>query len=161
MKCWPEPCTSLKDMFKNLSRWMDFHGNADALKICVVGMKSYPSLFCGVMLLLFVKVKNTLRCSFCREFPGCSRLGFSTSCTPDFSAQIHICMNIWIHFCVYRIKICTGVTTLTVFLCWAKMNSINLFSRHLISVALFFLLLYLTTFMNADMKIIKLISSKK
>lgn len=51
MKCWPEPCTSLKDMFKNLSRWMDFHGNADVLKICVVGMKSYPSLLCGVMLL--------------------------------------------------------------------------------------------------------------
>lgn len=47
MKCWPEPCTSLKDMFKNLSRRMDFHGNTDVLKICVVGMKSYPSLLWG------------------------------------------------------------------------------------------------------------------
>lgn len=93
MKCWPEPCASLKDMFnfKNLSRRMDFHGNTDVLKICVVGMKSYPSLLCGVMLLLFVKVKNILRCySFYREFPGCSGLGFSTFCTPAFSAQTRI-----------------------------------------------------------------------
>lgn len=60
MKCWPEPCTALKDMFnfKNLSRLMDFHGNTDVLKVCVVGMKSYPSVTCGVMLLLFVKVKE-------------------------------------------------------------------------------------------------------
>lgn len=128
MKCWPEPCTSLKDMFKNLSRRMDFHGNTDVLKICVVGMKSYPSLLSGVVLLLFVKVKNTLRCySSYREFPGCSRLRFSTFCTPDFSAHTHI--YIWpvcstqdqdLHWC-YNI----------VSLCWAKMNSINIISRHL------------------------------
>lgn len=50
MKCWPGPCTALKDMFnfKNLSRLMDFHGNTDVLKVCVVGMKSYPSVLCGL-----------------------------------------------------------------------------------------------------------------
>lgn len=60
MKCWPGPCTALKDMFnfKNLSRLMDFQGNTDVLKVCVVGMKSYPSVSCGVTLLLFVKVKE-------------------------------------------------------------------------------------------------------
>lgn len=134
---------------------MDFHGNTDVLKICVVGMKSYPSLLSGVMLLLFVKVKNTLRCySSYREFPGCSRLRFSTFCTPDFSAHTHT--YIWsvcstqdqdLHWC-YNI----------VSLCWAKMNSINIISRHLTPLVSF-LLLYLIAFMNVDMKIIKLFST--
>lgn len=60
MKCWPRPCTALKDLFnfKNMSRLMDFHGNTDVPEVCVVGMKSYPSVSCGVMLLWFVKVKE-------------------------------------------------------------------------------------------------------
>lgn len=41
------------------------------------------------------------------------------------------------------------------------MNSINIISRHLTPVALFFLLLYLTIFMNVDVKIIKLFSTNK
>lgn len=49
MKCWLGPGTALKDMFdfKNLSRLMDFHGNIDVFKVCVGGMKSYPSVLCG------------------------------------------------------------------------------------------------------------------
>ena len=60
MKCWPEPRTALIDMFKIRSRLMDFYGNTDVLKVCVVGMKSYSLLSCGVRLLLFVKVEGTL-----------------------------------------------------------------------------------------------------
>lgn len=137
MKCWPEPCTSLKDMFnfKNLSRQMDFHGNTDVLKICVAGIKSYPSLLCGVMLLLFVKVKNTQMLLLLQGISWLSKTGILNILCSWFLSPDSYMYGLSV---ICRIKICTGVTTLIVSLCWAKMSSINIASRYLTSVELFF-----------------------
>lgn len=107
--------------FKNLSRLMDFNTNTDVLKVCVVGMKSYPSVPCGVTLLLFVKVKEHIQ--MLPLLQGISGF-FKTGMLKHLTFLISQPRFIHVVFLQYSIKVFTGVLILIVLLFWAK-NELN------------------------------------